>query len=245
MDLNCAFTGAASLLEALEHIPDPRHRRGIRHRQDSMVALAVCGVLSGARSVAALGGWAQELPEEALQRLQSRWHPQLKRHIAPSGVTLWRLLRQVPPQKLEEVVGQWLTAQVTGVEAVAMDGKTVRGAKGEGGALPLLAAMAHDQGVVLHQRKVADKQNEIPVAREVIKMLDLKGKMVTLDALNTQRETAQLLLDQGADYLLTVRGNQPQLQAALELIPDSAFSPSAGHLGQGSRAAGGAPLPEH
>ena len=245
LDLNCAFAGAGSLLDALERIPDPRHRRGIRHRQDSMLALAVCGVLSGARSVAALGEWAADLPPEALQRLQCRWHPQLKRYIAPSGVTLWRLLRQVPPEELEDVVGQWLAAQVTGVGAVAMDGKTVRGAKGEGGALQLLAAMAHDQGVVLHQRKVADKQNEIPVAREVIKKLDLKGKMVTLDALHTQRETAQLLLDQGADYMLTVKGNQPQLQAALELIPDSSFSPSAGHHGQGPRAAGGAPLQEH
>lgn len=132
LDLNCAFAGTDSLLDALEGIPDPRHRRGIRHRQDSMLALAVCGVLSGARSVATLGEWAQELPREALQRWQCRWHPQLKRHIAPSGVPLWRLLRQVPPEELEVVVGQWLAAQVTGVEAVAMDGKTVRGAKGEG-----------------------------------------------------------------------------------------------------------------
>jgi len=75
LDLNYAFAGAGSLLDALERIPDPRHRRGIRHRPDSMLALAVCGVLSGARSVAALGEWAQELPQEALQRLEVSLSP--------------------------------------------------------------------------------------------------------------------------------------------------------------------------
>ena len=76
-------------------------------------------------------------------------------------------------------------------------------------------------GVVVRQRKVAAKQNEIPGAREVTRKLDLKGKGVTLDAFHTQRETAQLLGDQGADYVLMVRGNQPQLQVALALLPNS------------------------
>ncbi|HEX5401287.1 MAG TPA: ISAs1 family transposase [Pseudonocardiaceae bacterium] len=116
----------------------------------------------------------------------------------------------------------WLASQDAGAPATAVDGKTLRGTcddTGQGG-VHLLAAMTHDTGIVVAQREVEGKTNEITCFRPLLSTLDMTGVVVTADALHTQRAHARHLVeDLGADYVLTVKDNQPTLFAQLDALP--------------------------
>ncbi len=116
-----------------------------------------------------------------------------------------------------------------GPEAVAVDGKTLRGAVGpDGRQVHLLAALGHGSGTVLAQRQVDAKSNEITGFRPLLEEVDLEGKVVTADALHAQVAHARWLVqERHADYVFTVKGNQPGLEAAISRLPQAAFSPSA------------------
>ncbi len=103
---------------------------------------------------------------------------------------------------------------------IALDGKTVRGARTRDRVAPhLVAAFDHHSGAVLGQLAVAAKSNEIPAARTLLASFDLAGAVVTLDAMHTQIDTAQLIVDAGGDYVFTAKGNQPMLHAACKALP--------------------------
>ncbi|HEX5295951.1 MAG TPA: ISAs1 family transposase [Streptosporangiaceae bacterium] len=104
---------------------------------------------------------------------------------------------------------------------IAVDGKTVRGAKGKDGKAPhLVAALAHGIGAVLGQVAVDARSNEIPAVRELLKAFaDLTGAVVTMDALHAQHDTARAVLDRRADYVMTVKANTPTLYAQLKKLP--------------------------
>ncbi len=105
-----------------------------------------------------------------------------------------------------------------GEEAIAIDGKTLRGSQKQGApGAHLLSALAHRVGLTLAQQAVDDKTNEIPVALDLLRHLVLEGRIVTMDALLTQRQIAQHIVDAGGDYVMVVKENQPQL---LEDIAD-------------------------
>jgi predicted transposase YbfD/YdcC len=104
-----------------------------------------------------------------------------------------------------------------GYKAMAIAGKSLRGSKKQGApAARLLSALGHRLGLTLLQVAVADKTNEITAVQELLQELVLKDKVVTVDALLTQREVAQTILDQGGDYVMVVKGNQPGLLAQVE-----------------------------
>ncbi len=104
---------------------------------------------------------------------------------------------------------------------IAVDGKAVRGAKNKDGKAPhLVAALAHGIGAVLGQVAVDAKSNEIPAVRELLKAFaDLVGAVLTIDAMHTQHDTAQLILSRGADYVMTVKANMPTLHKQLKKLP--------------------------
>jgi hypothetical protein len=104
---------------------------------------------------------------------------------------------------------------------IAIDGKTVRGARNKDGKAPhLVAALAHGIGTVLGQVAVDAKSNEIPAVRELLKAFaDLAGAVLTIDAMHTQSDTAQVILGRGADYVMTVKGNMPTLYRKLKKLP--------------------------
>ena len=104
---------------------------------------------------------------------------------------------------------------------IAVDGKTVRGAKDKTGKAPhLVAALAHGIGAVLGQAAVDAKSNEIPAVRELLKAFaSLAGAVITIDALHTQRDTAQVITGRQADYVMTVKGNMPTLYKRLKKLP--------------------------
>ncbi|MGH7166024.1 MAG: ISAs1 family transposase [Nitrospiraceae bacterium] len=215
--------GEGGLIEVLRQIPDPRKRRGIRHSSESVLALATCAKLCGARSLEAMAQWAEDLPAETLKQLGCR------RGRAPSEPTFRRLLGRIDPAELDRRLGEW-TARQTELQGkgLAIDGKTVRGSKdGEQPAVHLVGAVVHGEGLVVAQTRVSDKTNEITSVEPLLKNLDIKGAVVTGDAIFTQKQIASYLVEQKkADYLFAVKDNQPTLKSDIEQLGLEAFPPS-------------------
>ena len=227
--------GEGGLLDVLSAIPDPRDRRGLRHRFEGVLAAAVMAGLSGMQGYEAIAEWTAELPRDMCRRLGFYcWKP-------PSEPTIRRVLQSVDADAVDRVMGAWLAPQAES-EAVALDGKTLRGSHdGEQAAVHLLAAVTHGTGVVVAQRSVEEKSNEIPGAAPLLADVDLAGKTVTADALHTQVDLAgHLVEERGADYVFTVKGNQPTLQAQLEAVAWESLPPSGHDIGPRARAGGAA-----
>lgn len=224
------------LLDRFAAVPDPRRARGVRHQVQTILAISATAVVCGARSFAAIGEWAADAPQWVLAVLGARRHDRHGALIAPHESTLRRTIQSFDADLLDAVINGWLAAQApvpaaeAGLPAVAADGKTVRGAwRPDGTQVHLLSAISHDSGVVLAQREIAAKTNEIPELAPLLAGLDLSGVVVTADALHTQRETARhLVADRDAHYVLTVKGNQPSLLAACQQMlsgPRGDFAP--------------------
>ena len=198
------------LLECLEGLPDPRRKRGMRHRAAVVLAFAVAAVMAGADSVTAIAEWASDVPPEVLEALGAH-RDRRGWLVPPSRSTFRRVLRSLDGQALAAAFGTWLKGQVmagladAGALVVALDGKTVRGARtGDGKAPHLLAAMICGARAVLAQRDVDQKTNEITQVKPLLDDIDIAGALVTADALHVQKETARYLVeDKHADYLFT------------------------------------------
>jgi len=205
------------LIPALATVVDPRDRRGVRHRLPTLLALSVCAVIAGARSFTAIAQWAADLAPHLSAGLGAG-------DTVPSESAFRRTLQRLDADHLDQVLGQWAakrTAGFHGLRAVAVDGKSVRGARtGDGRCPHLLAAITHIDGVVLGQLNVDVKTNEIPMLPTLLDTTDLNRTIITADALHCQRSHASYLVTQrGAHYLLTVKGNQPALHSQLAGLP--------------------------
>ena len=215
--------GNGALLEALGTLVDPRFRRGVRHPVAYVVGLALCAILTGCTSFEAIGEWASRQSVEARRRLGAR------RDEAPEETTFRRVFAKLDVVAFERVLGQWVRTLVSIVgEGIAIDGKSLRGAHDEAGAMPhLVSALTHRIGAVLAECRVADKTNEINSVEPLLEGLDIRGAVVTGDAMFAQRKIAEYLVEQKhADYLFTVKDNQPTLKAdilalRLECAPPS------------------------
>ncbi|MBA2708805.1 MAG: ISAs1 family transposase [Gemmatimonadaceae bacterium] len=197
-------------------MPDPRCRRGRRHSMMSVVLIAAAAVVAGARSYAAIGQWAANAPQVALSRLNTRVLPVLGIRVPPSGATIRRIIGLVCPGGLADLTG----ADPADAESVAVDGKAARGSRHDGTpAAHLLAAMT-SEGLVVGQIRVPHKTNEITCFAGLLRPFDLTGKIVTADALHTQREHARFLVEEkNAHFVLTVKKNQPHLYERLRTLP--------------------------
>src|SRR5450755_3084574 len=210
--------GQPCLLQVLAAVPDARARRGVRHRLAVILGLAVCAVLAGARSFTAIAEWAADADRVTLDALGVTG-------VVPCEPTFRRTLQSLDADALDDAAGAWAqqrTVPVPGARrVVAVDGKTLRGsaAAGEPGR-HLLAALDHAAGVVLGQVDVEAKTNEIPMFATLLDRIDLAGAVVTADAMHAQRAHAEYLAGQRrADYLITVKRNQPSLHAQLAGLP--------------------------
>jgi hypothetical protein len=197
----------------------------------ALLGIAVAAVLSGARTYTEVAEFAAELSQEQLAALGIRKRVWEARYQAPGETALRRLLQRLDVEAVDALVGGWLAEQLPEGDrsAVAVDGKTIRGARGADGQRPhLLAALVHGHGVVVAQRQVDAKSNEISGFGPLLDQVDLAGRVVTADALHTQRAHARSLVeDRRAAYLLVVKGNQPGMVEAINRIGEQAFSPCA------------------
>jgi predicted transposase YbfD/YdcC len=223
LDVNrLPLEGAGGLLDLLRTLTDPRKRRGVRHPLVCIVAIATCACLAGARSFEAMAQWAQELSRDALRRLGG------KRPAPPSEKCLRLTLQRLDVVALDRQLGAWLASHnLLPGKAIAVDGKTLRGAHdGPQPAPHLLSAVIHQDGMVVAQHPVGDKTNEIPCLQPLLAPLPLQGVVVTTDALHTQTETARYLVeDKQADYVFTVKENQPTLRQDIDDLQLEASSP--------------------
>jgi hypothetical protein len=207
----------AALLTLLESVPDPRRARGIRHQLSGILAVAIAAVAAGARSFTAIAQWAADADEDLLATLGSN------ARSVPSESAIRRTVNRLDAAVLDSVLGAWLWTR-TGVvgqrRVIALDGKTIRGARTRNTAAPhLVAAFDHHTGTVLGQLAIAAKSNEIPTVRTLLASFDLAGAVVTVDAMHTQTDTAKLIVEAGGDYVFTVKTNQPTLYAACKQLP--------------------------
>jgi len=217
--------GKGGLMEVLRRLPDPRQRRGKRHGVVLVMAIAVCAVLAGAQSVAAIAHWAKDQSIATLRRLGCY------RTKAPSYSTISRVLAKIDAQALDRGVGEWLQqhgAKLQG-QGLALDGKTLRGsADGDGKAVHLVSAVLHRSGTVIAQTRVPDKTNEIKSVQPLLDGRDIRGAVVTGDAMFTQQDIANYIVEEKkADYQLTVKDNQPTLREDIESLHLEAFPPGA------------------
>jgi len=215
-----------SLAAALSAIPEPRRPYGWRPEYPPLplvVLLQCCvaAILCGARGLTAIVQWVEERREDQPALLAQLGLPAGRR---PCAATLHRVFKRLDVVAFERAVGGWLAR--TGVapqDSLALDGKTLRGIHGAD--LPgvhLVSAYAHGAAVVLAQLCTEGKGQEIAATKAVLAALPLAGRVVTADALLTQREVCQQIVAQGGDYLLPVKDNQPALAADIL----GAFSPA-------------------
>jgi predicted transposase YbfD/YdcC len=224
--LSCAPAGttvpetAAGLPAALAALPDPRARRGIRHRLAVVVTAAVCAVVAGYRSYTAIAEWVADLPDDTAGLLG------IDASRRPSEAMIRRLLQALDPDQLTAVIGTWLTARVpasapASKPAIAVDGKTLRGShRGETAARHVLAAADQVSGVVLASTDVDGTTNEITRFGPLLDQIsDLRDTVITADALHCQRDHVAYLAERGAHWILTVKRNQPALHTQLAGLP--------------------------
>ncbi|MFG2424860.1 ISAs1 family transposase [Streptomyces sp. NPDC048448] len=210
----------ASLSEVLAAVPDPRRARGRRYRTGVLLALCLAAVLGGARSLAQIARYAADADPQVRAGLGLA-------RATPNASTLGRLLARIDGDALDDAVGTWLSRHAAdpveedeALVGLAVDGKTVRGSRTDSKtAIHLLAAALHGSQTVIAQRQVAAKSNEIPAMAPLLARFDLRGVVVTADAMHTQRKTAKKIAAAGRHYVLVVKGNQKKLRRQLRRLP--------------------------
>jgi predicted transposase YbfD/YdcC len=208
------------LIASLHEIPDPRYPRGRRHPLAAILALMCVAMLCGYRSYSAIAEWGRCYGQKLVRALG------FTRDKTPCAATLYRVLRQLDSPLVEAILSAWAESVLTALppapgepEAMAIDGKTLRGSRQQGApAAHLLSVLSHRLGLTLWQQAVADKTNEIPVLEDVLQGLVVEGRVITVDALLTQRTIAQRIVAGGGDYVMVVKANQPRLHHDIHLL---------------------------
>ena len=213
------------LMDILAEVPDPRKKKGKRHSLRAILALGIVATLSGAKSYAAIAEYG-------------RSHDQLRESLGfthsktPCAATLHNVFTRLDAEALTAKLTQWATLAFErfrpcegSLTGVAIDGKTLRKSNRRGAKRAhLLSVVSHDLGITLCQKALSEKDHEIPASRAILKTFDVAQKVITTDALLTQRRFSEAICGQGGDYLLPVKANQPELLEAIE----SQFRPPAG-----------------
>ena len=198
-----------ALTDHFATLEDPRVERTKRHPLLSIVAIAICAVIIGAET------W-NEIAE--FGAVKQAWFAQFLDlpHGIPSHDTFNRVFAALDPRQFRACFAAWMgsVAAVLPTAVIALDGKTVRRSHDRHGgreAIHIVSAWASANRVVLAQERVNDKSNEITALPELLRVLALKGCLVTIDAIGCQKEIAQQILAQGGDYVLALKENQPSL----------------------------------
>jgi predicted transposase YbfD/YdcC len=209
-----ARDGSAAFQAHFRDLKDPRVERTRKHPLINILFIAVCGVLSGANSFAAI-------EEFGLDR--RTWFARFLdlANGIPSDDTFARVLARLDPGAFEKCLLSWVQAvqEVTGNRLIAIDGKTLRGSydRREGkAAIHMVSAWATENKLSLGQVVVDEKSNEITAIPELLGLLDISGAVVTIDAMGCQKEIADLIREGDGDYVLAVKQNQPTLYEQVE-----------------------------
>jgi predicted transposase YbfD/YdcC len=210
---------ASSFHDHFASLTDPR-RANARHQLSDILVIAICAVICGAE------GW-EDIEEYG--KAQAEWFEQVLDlpHGIPCDDTFRRVLSRLDPDELSQCFMSWSEAlsDLSGGDIVSIDGKTLRRSfdhAASKAAIHMVSAWANANRLVLGQRKVDDKSNEIPAIPKLLQLLDLQGATVTIDAMGCQKEIAQAIADQGADYVLALKENHQTLYDDVKLFLDDA-----------------------
>jgi len=199
-------------------LKDPREQQNREHQFIDILVITICAAVCGADdwvSVEQFGLAKQSWFETFLE---------LPNGI-PSHDTFWRIFRRLDPEQFQQCFMNWMTSvqALTKGEVIAVDGKKLRRSHDTGAgkaAIHMVSAWATNNRLVLGQRKVDDKTNEITAIPELLEALDIRGCIVTIDAMGCQTKIASTILDKKADYLLALKENHGQLYEDVVLLFD-------------------------
>ncbi len=202
-----------SLQEAFSSLEDPRIERHKRHQLLDIIVLTICAVVSGAEGREAIEAFGKEKQDWLRQWIA------LENGI-PSHDCIARLMSRLPAEEVSACFSRWVqsVARLTEGEVVAIDGKTARRSfdqEDKMGAIHMVSAWASQTGLSLGQVKTQEKSNEITAIPRLLAMLEIKGCIVTIDAMGCQEKIAGKIVEKGADYALAVKGNQKSLHEAI------------------------------
>lgn len=197
-----------SILDYFEDLEDPRSTTNRKHLLGDLIVICVFAVIAGADGPKAIGTWAQSKEEWLCRWLELP-------HGIPSHDTIGRLLATLKPAAFQECFQQWITSLRESAdddqEIVAIDGKALRRSHDKRralGPLFLVSAWSVQRGISLGQLATAEKSNEIKAIPDLLDQIDVSGAIVTIDAAGCQKEIAAKIIDGGADYVLSLKGNQ-------------------------------------
>lgn len=219
-----------SLYDIFSEIPDPRSRRGRLYPLAAVLTLVATAMLCGARSLAAIAEWGLNYNHLVPALGLTRKTRDGSRHRTPCTSELHTVLAALPATVFEAALTRWILTQgVTDLDQrlVAIDGKALRGSQGH--QLPgvhLLAAYCREAQAVIAQLAVSGKTNEHKTALQLLKLIPLEGTLITGDAAFTQRDLCEAVVQGRGDYFLSVKDNQPTLEANIRAAFSPAFSPS-------------------
>ena len=223
------------LVKLFGSVSDGRSGQGRDHPVAAVLALAAAAVVAGMKGYTAIAGWVKDVPPPVLADLYLRAGAGPAR--PPSKATIWRVVTDADADAFDATVGSWLMSSLPGEPSapgaeeddpaelvpVRLDGKTVRGAKDAAGnqrhLLAALVGRAAQSSVVAAQAEVGVKTNEVPMARVVLGQIDLRGTLVTADALHTVKATAEFIHQGGGEFVLPVKENRRALFDALDALP--------------------------
>jgi predicted transposase YbfD/YdcC len=200
-----------------ESLSDPRHTRNRKHLLVDIVVIAVCGILCGSDGPTAIHRWADNRRDWLKQFLS------LANGI-PSRDCIRRLLMALKPEAFQGCFQDWLAHAIqtdnSGLKRlIAIDGKTCRGshdAAKQLGPLHIVSAWASEEGIALGQVATEAKSNEITAIPELLKQIELKDSLITIDAMGCQKDIARDIVDGGGDFVIGLKDNQPKLREAIE-----------------------------
>jgi len=198
-----------TLKEQFGTLNDPRAQHSIEHLLIDLMLITICAVICGAQSWVEIENYGIA-KQEWLQTFL-----ELPNGI-PSHDTFARIFARLRPEELQQCFLNWVQAvfEITEGQLIALDGKALRGSYERGskqGMIHLVSAWAIQNRIVLGQRKVNEKSNEITAIPELLRVLDLAGSVVSIDAMGCQTAIAEQIVAQGGDYVLALKGNQGKL----------------------------------
>jgi len=210
----------SSLKDHFSSLKDPRAEHSIEHLLIDIVLITICAVICGAESWVEIEsyGLAKQAWLETFLELP---------HGIPSHDTFERLFARLSPAQLQQCFLNWVQTivQITEGQVIAIDGKTLRGSYDRGckrAMIHMVSAWATQNRIVLGQRKVNEKSNEITAIPELLRVLDLTEAVVTIDAMGCQTAIATQIVSQGGDYVLALKGNQGNLHEDVKQLFEQA-----------------------
>jgi predicted transposase YbfD/YdcC len=209
-------TAIATIQEHFSVVQEPRVEYLVEHNLSEMIVIAICAVICGANDWVAVADWGEAKIAWLKQYLK------LENEI-PSHDCYRRLFLRIDPEQFQKGFMSWIQAVFTlsQGQVIAVDGKEMNGSKSKTlgrRAIDRVSAWATANRLVLGQRKVEEKSNEITAIPALLQLLDLEGCLVTIDAMGCQTEIAAQVVEQGGDYLLAVKANQGHLHEDIEFL---------------------------